>query len=799
MKDGPTRVLLIEDDEDDYIITRDLLSQVEGTAYDLDWVAGYDTGLEVAARGGHDVCLLDYRLGEGRNGLDLMCEAAGRGCKTPIVLLTGQGDREVDAQAIEAGAADYLPKDRIDADLLERSIRHAIERRRAEEALRRSEDNYRTIFDTANDAVFVHDAETGGIIDVNHKMCEMYGYTPEEACHLSVGELGSGDPPYAEEDMLRWVKRAAEGKPQLFEWRAKRANGRLFWVEVNLKRVVIRGEDRLLAIVRDATDRKQVEEALRESEEKYRLLVETANEAIVVAQDGMLKFSNPKVVEITGYSPEELASKPFAEFIHPADREMVLERYRKRLQGAAFEQVYPFRIVAKNGRTRWVEISAVVIDWEGRPATLNFLTDITERRRAEQALRDSEEKYRLVTENIPVVVYSALPDEHSTSLLISGRIQELTGHTSEQFVADPELWTKTIHPDDREYVWAKIEKHRKEGVPLDVEYRIVTTDKATKWVRDKAKPAFDEEGHIIRIDGFMEDVTELKWMESQLLQAQKLESIGRLAAGIAHEINTPTQYVGDNTRFLQDSFADILELLRKYAQLLSAAKQGDRNPKVLADVETAAEEVDIEYLSEEIPQAIQQSLEGIERVATIVRAMKDFAHPDVDEKTPIDVNRAIENTIAVARNEWKFVADVETDLDPGLPLVPCLPGEINQVILNIIINAAHAISDVVGDGSSGKGTITVSTRHDGDWVEIRVGDTGTGIPEEARSRIFDPFFTTKGVGKGTGQGLAISYNGVVEKHGGTITFDTEIGSGTTFIVRLPILSETEVREEADVA
>jgi signal transduction histidine kinase len=179
--------------------------------------------------------------------------------------------------------------------------------------------------------------------------------------------------------------------------------------------------------------------------------------------------------------------------------------------------------------------------------------------------------------------------------------------------------------------------------------------------------------------------------------------------------------------------------------------------------------------------------EGVDRVAKIVRAMKDFSHPGTGEKTAVNINLAIENTIMVARNEWKYVAEMVTGQDPNLPLVSCLPDEFNQVLLNLIINAAHAIGEVVGSGSN-KGAITISTRQDGDWAEIRVQDTGTGIPEKIRPKIFDPFFTTKQVGKGTGQGLAIAHSVIVDKHGGTIACETEVGQGTTFVIRLPLES-----------
>lgn len=284
----------------------------------------------------------------------------------------------------------------------------------------------------------------------------------------------------------------------------------------------------------------------------------------------------------------------------------------------------------------------------------------------------------------------------------------------------------------------------------------------------------------------LRDISEQKNLEDQLQRAQKLESIGQLAAGIAHEINTPTQYVGDNTRFVRDAFGDLQGVLDRYSELLDSARNGEIKPEVMTAVEAEIDTADIEYLITEIPNALQQALEGVSRIAKIVQSMKDFAHPGSNEKKATDLNRAIESTITVARNEWKYVADLETEYDEMLPPIPCLVGELNQVILNMIINASHAITDVVGTVGNDKGLIKISTKRQGDWAEIRVSDSGAGIPEPIRKKIFDPFFTTKEVGKGTGQGLAISHNVIVEKHKGTIEVESEVGKGTTFIIRLPI-------------
>jgi signal transduction histidine kinase len=287
-------------------------------------------------------------------------------------------------------------------------------------------------------------------------------------------------------------------------------------------------------------------------------------------------------------------------------------------------------------------------------------------------------------------------------------------------------------------------------------------------------------------------LSEKERMEKELALAQRMRAIGQLASGIAHEINTPTQYISDNTRFLQGAFDNIDDLLDCFERLLQAARTDAVSDGLLAEMEGKLAAADLGYLTREIPLAIQQSLEGLKQVANIVNAMREFSYPGNGGKQSVDLNHVIAGALTLCRSEWKLLADVVTDFDDQLPPVCCHPADINSVVLNLVINAAHAIAEASRQGAAGKGVITVRTRYDKPCAEIRVEDTGMGIPEEVRPQVFDLFFTTKEVGRGTGQGLALAHAIVVEKHGGTIDFETEIGRGTTFVVRLPVGGEAEL-------
>jgi len=645
---------------------------------------------------------------------------------------------------------------------------------RAQQECRR----FSQILDRSANEIYTFDADTLRFVRVNRGACESLGYSAKQFMAMTPLDIEPLFNQSSFDGMLAQLRNGSESSLQ-FETIHKRADGTCYPVDIALQYTIVSDDPVFVAVVRDISGRVQAEGLVKASIARYEAAIELMPDAHIILDDhGYIQTFNAAAEKIFGHARENIVGQNVRVLIsklHDSAHDGYLSRYREtgktRIMGARRESGFSAR--RKDGSE--FPISLLVQEFKTDEGMFfsGIIRDISSRTQIEAHNRQLRAAVEQATDHIIIMT-----DDEAIEYL-NPQVERDTGWTLAEMRgknmadlgirrSDPEIYEAAAAAMKRGEIWTgRLRSELRDGCISDSDVTI--------------SPLRDDLGEITHYLVVGRDVTEHVKLEQQLRQAQKLESIGQLAAGIAHEINTPSQYVGDNTRFLQEAFGDLDKLIGTLGKLMAS---GD--DQISRDaIQQAFEEADTEYLREEIPRAIEQSLEGVHRVTKIVRAMKEFSHP-TQEKTPVDLNRAIESTITVASNEWKYVAEMEMDLDPQLPPVVCLPGEFNQVILNIIVNASHAIADVVGDKGESKGTINVSTCHVDGWVEICIADTGAGMPENIQARIFDPFFTTKDVGKGTGQGLSIAHAVVVEKHGGTISVASESGRGTCFTIRLPL-------------
>jgi PAS domain S-box-containing protein len=532
---------------------------------------------------------------------------------------------------------------------------------------------------------------------------------------------------------------------------------------------------------RDVTERHRMAEALRRSEERYRSVVHALGEGIIIVDaDGDVLECNPAARRMLGLSDAEATGKA------PLPSSWGLAKDGRTLSSAD----HPARVALTTGRScmqvlagarrsgdpvRWLRVSADPVwdrDADQPTAVVCSVSDLTDTVSARQAqgkatrrLAEREELFRLLFESAPIgmVLLSTEPGELGRYLRVNPSMCETLGRSEAELISLTA--SDVVHPADREVVTDALHDALGGAAPEPIRVRYLHRSGKTLTAIVHTAAVRDSHDRVKYLLRQVQDITDQQVIEAELRRAQRLEAVGALAAGIAHEINTPIQFIGDNLSFLD----------RAVGQLLSLTQDAP-----------ADSDVDVSFLREEMPLAVHQSQDGVDRVAGIVRAMKMFGHPDAATPQDADVDELLRSTLVIARNETKHVADVDLHIEPGAERLRCFASDLRQALLNLVVNAAHAIAERQANGEHpARGRIDVSARREGGAVCFCVTDDGTGIPTELRERVFEPFFTTKEPGRGTGQGLALVHHIAVERHKGRVELVSEVGKGTEVRLWIP--------------
>jgi len=694
------------------------------------------------------------------------------------------------------------------------------QKRQAEEALRQSREQYRSLVENMKEGVFQTDLN-GIILFLNPAWTTITGHSVEGSigtsifnyihpqdcteCKNALSDLLNQKLPFCHHQ-TRFLTRDQDWRVvEIVSSLNLDASGRPSGMVGTMNDITEQAQflDRLREAkeLAEAAFMEKSEELRAEHQQLMDIIEFLPDATFVVDSERKVIAWNRAIEKMTGVSKDQVLGR--GEYIY------ALPFYAQRtpiLIDALFNDAYKdaCQLIEQKGNTIYAEVFAPSLN-QGRGAHLSVtasllnnpsgavmgaiqsIRDITDHKQAAGALAAEKERLAVTLRSIGDGVITT--DTEHRILLMNQAAEEITGWTQE--AAEGRELGEVVNiegPKDNDRVNASRadEVNSPDLQGFSKRKVLLTRDGISKIITDNNSPVMDQNGRWLGDVLVFRDITEQNEMEAQLALSQKMESIGHLAAGIAHEINTPLQYVGDNTVFLQNAFARLCQALEEYRILLENTSAATGRAGLVEEGRELENRSQIPYLVQEIPEALAQSREGLNRVSQIVLAMKDFSHPGFKEKMYADLNKAIESTLVISRNEWKYVADIETCLDPGLPMVNCVVDEINQVLLNMIINAVHAISAKTGRASGEKGNITVRTSHEQGWVHIAISDTGIGMQPSVMNHIFDPFFTTKDVGVGTGQGLALAHNIIHNQHKGRITVESTVDWGSTFMISLPV-------------
>jgi PAS domain S-box-containing protein len=570
--------------------------------------------------------------------------------------------------------------------------------------------------------------------------------------------------------------------------------------------------------LRDLTALKRAEEALQQSEERFRLLVNASPVGIFQTDfQGNCIFVNSQWLEMAGLSPEEAMGSGWTRALHPEDIDRIVAEWKDTARtGCEFVAEYRFR--TPQGRIRWLQGNAVTVrDARGTiTGYLGTIVDITDRKHLELALQAALETASLAevklndvlnTAPVAIVCYRLDRDGNFDYEYCSGACQRVYGYTPEELTRDKALWMSRVLPADVETIilphFADIFAERQAAYEFRFQHKdgnwrwlsktLVSRREGNSWIvtaaiadvsdRQRAEAALQNSEAQLRqkaeeLEGALE---ELKSTQTQLVQSEKMSSLGQLVAGVAHEINNPVSFIYGNIEHLNNYIKDLFDLIKGYQKAY---------PHPSANLRSLEAEIELEFIREDLPKLLLSMQVGSERIRQIVLNLRNFSRLDRAGLLLANLHEGIDNTLLILNHRLKAKSghtEIQVIRDYGhLPEILCYAGELNQVFMNILSNAIDALEEGMNHGKKVQNPrILIATTATENWVKIRIQDNGSGMPTEVKNKIFDPFFTTKPVGKGTGLGLSISYQIVVKKHGGTLECFSQLDRGTEFLISLP--------------
>ena len=654
---------------------------------------------------------------------------------------------------------------------------------------------------------------TGSVV-FNDIWAHMLGYELSEVAP-DVSSWARVVDPAAGAEVMSLLNDHLAGRTSIYrsEHRLRRKDGSWMWV-LDTGRVVERDPEgkplRALGVHIDITSTKEMERRLRESDQQFLTIFDqTAHLLWVLSPDGLIKNANQAAIHFSNVKLVKLIGHRFWESTWLSESTGWQATMKNAIHQAAAGELVRFDLAVDEAAQDWTNAAQRYFDFTLKPvfgqdgcvtSLVAEALDITESIRNREVLRVARERlvYATRSANLGVWDWNPITDE----AWFNEQWFSMLGYADNELPYVGQTWVSLMHPADSEMTIQSLTRYLSgdlmhQQVEFRLEFRMRRRDGSYSWIMSVGRVTErDENGRPTRVSGVHFDETERRRLQSQRAQAQRLESIGQLAAGVAHEINTPMQFVSDNLEYLVEGIESADKTIAKLQELVAQAAGDSSRPLRPEVLGTTMRETGYERFRQLSDGAVRDCRDGCQRVVTIVHAMRQLSHPGTDSLHSADLNEIINGAVTVTRNRWKFVADVRLELDPDMPAVPCRAAELSQVLVNMIVNAADAVGEPE-PGAELTGVITIRTQISDQHAIIAVQDNGSGIPPQVIDRIFDPFFTTKPVGQGTGQGLAIAHDIVVNRHHGSLRVESEPGKGTTFFIELPLVQMIEVASESD--